>query len=212
MKFQIDRLHFNALRVAAPRDEVRYYLNGFHLHRNGRWWAESTNGHRLLRVPLERLDDGPEPESTDGLIFRFTDQKKWPDHFGETLTLNVHPVEPDSAQIAACSVTGHCKPTTKRAAERHDWHERIDGRYPDTDRIMPDGPKKDATFSALAFNPEYLADVPHELAPGGWGIRVYATNDRNSGCADVRDGGPISPLWVETFDETVRYIVMPCRM
>jgi len=204
MQFQIQREHFNALRVAAAMNDVRYYLAGFHVHKNGEWWAESTDGHRLLRVPLTRIDDGPDPSDTGRMIYSLADAtRKFSKRSGETITIDVPNLD-DALTVEGDAVSRGARVTGTDG--RVQVCPLIDGKFPDTDKVMPAGPADGASVSCIAVNAQYLADVPKALeAHGMVAVRPSGT--------ETAEGAPTGPLWVDIHDaDDVRYIVMPCRV
>lgn len=186
MEFTVERIHFNAIRIAAAQYDVRDYLNGFHLHRAGDvWQMESTDGHRLLRVPLEHREgdvpDGYRPEQPFSLA---AVERKWPKKAGDTLHLlldahEVRIIESGHARVDVCPV--------------------IDSKYPDTDTVISNG--ADYPIGVLGVNPLYLYDVPRELDPKA-PIKVTGT--------DGKGGGPLRVTMKG--HPAVTYIVMPCRV
>lgn len=191
LTFTISRTRFNALLVAAANDtDVRYYLRSIHVEPD-RSFAEATNGHRLVRVPINVLDTEREQAidhtrpwdvtTTDG-----TPLRKVPKKYAE-LHCTVEKVEGQWVMDIR---------STHRNGDLHVRVTQIGDKYPNTDSVLPD-PKDDGPLSIVRVNPGYLYDVPAALEAN----HIELTGKNEASPFRVAIGG----------EPEVVYVVMPKR-
>ncbi len=182
MKFAIRKNHFNALHTVAPTNEVRYYLMGFHVDLATKV-AVATDGHRLVTVPVEVLEDGPEGLPT--FLFAFPHKMR---KMGKAVERVVIDTE-------ARTITGE---TFRESGRRTEALVDIDGKFPDWQKLFDDLGTKLVKVDEYTFNPALLADIGAALESDGCTLQL--TNG-NTGATNV--------IWIGEPD--VRCLVMPRR-
>ena len=139
--FNIDRTHYNALLAVVKTVNVARPLDMIHVRisATGEAYAEASDGHRAIRVPIVSLDDGPADHSFQ--IPHGT--KAAPKRAGETLTCEIS----DTAIKIGALVT-----FSRAAAE-----------FPDVDRVTPKATDPRDGKVQLCFNPLLVVDVQKAL-------------------------------------------------
>lgn len=131
--FTIDARFIRAAQNATAKNDVRYYLNGFHLRTDGT--IEATDGHILyqgkytdhceLTEPMVITIDGKIPASADTVTFNFEEGAR----------------------------QGQCR-TNKGKLFAVDL---IDGKFPDCDRVIPG--ERAIYTNGLAMDPAQLIRI-----------------------------------------------------
>lgn len=188
MKLTIEHNILKALLLVAPKQDIRYYLNGVLVDvRAQDVTLVSTNGAVLLAVPYP---DNIEGDRLIGqwIIPREALEVVKPCKVGRaTLPITVE-INADGATTIAGATTTTTKP--------------IDGRYPDWRRAVPGG----ASLEVAQFDPALVAtfgDV-HSLLGGSEKFKPVIHHNGNDGALVSglgRDAlGAIMPLRVNTDD------------
>lgn len=166
MKFTIDHSVIKALLKLAPKQDVRYYLNGVLIDvRQNDITLVATNGHAMLTVPLPA--DAVEGERTIGqyIVGRDVLEAVKPIKAGRTtlpIVIDIIPgaVTPDPDRPG---VTLKAPDTVAVTGATTDTAKLIDGRYPDWRRVMP----AQASLEVAQFDPALVSlfgDVRELLA------------------------------------------------
>ncbi len=129
----IDSRLLKSMLAAAPKHDIRYYLNGVHLRRG---IIEVTNGHYMLRAKLEG--------NRENLIFN--------------LIGNI----PARARETVLDLKSSCATHRDKDFKilGMSYIQVIDGKFPDVDRIV--NGFKTKNVSSGSFNPEYVG-LPFKL-------------------------------------------------
>jgi len=138
MKITVQHDTVKALLLVAPKSDIRYYLNGVCVDvRNGTVTLVSTDGHRLLAVPVAA--DNVE-SATDGqyIIPRDVLDAVKPVKYGKSAAPIT--VEIVDARITITGATTATSPT-------------VDGPFPDWRRVTPTS----ANNEPAQYQPEYIA-------------------------------------------------------
>ena len=180
MQFTIQRKQLRAILNFAATKDVRYYLVGVHVRQDHRGTIlEATDG---LALGMLRIDDSPKPvgscilptAAVKTLLGSRKDGNQYLDF--DVAGLNV-------------TASGHGTITT---------FQRLDGRFPDTTRVMP---KESPEDGFAQFDVDLLVKFQQcakdlELSKYGYfGIRHRGAN--NSALVDIGDAnfsGVIMPL------------------
>lgn len=181
MKLCVPYKFWEAAMMVAPKDDVRYYLNGVHLAGNR---IEATNGHMLYQAKI-RLSDGALQTNNGSEPF----DPVWPDLIiqsvgaeptssvkNKTVWLHISAVEDaNNFNLVIYYVDSmfsvlHIQPASI-----------VDGRFPDANRVIPNGKKAPKEAFLIGFNPEYLA-MPSKLLRRekefkGVKMEAYAQNE-----------------------------------
>lgn len=126
---------------AAGKKDVRYYLNGVYVHG---YLCTATNGHVMLR----RRDDtqvAPEP------LLLPREAAEWA-------------VKRTKGNGSVYVARGERRSLTVTAGVESLKCEEIDGKYPDTDAIIP---VRDAPLELAGFNGEYLTALAKAAKAAG---------------------------------------------
>jgi len=126
------------LNKLAPKNEVRYYLNGLHLFaQDGRLCIEVTNGHYMARV----IQDDYTGHDIDVILCRNSlDTYKLPKDQDIRFNYDPHKKWVTISTMAGASFNV----------------ETIEGVFPVVDRIMPSAARE---ISPAQFNPDYLYKI-----------------------------------------------------
>lgn len=171
---QYDRLESLALDV-TPSHEVRYYLNGVHFTgRDGVLHAEATNGHMLVRLNLHQPYGGPDViVSRDAFKVVRSLRSKTKRAPGATLVLgldecNIEFTPRKPGITHSLGEVRECKRANSFSSIPPKWVpctgadlcKYVDGKFPDTDRVLP----KDSHLDHTAVYEPYPVDGEHSKA------------------------------------------------
>jgi len=187
-KITIKRERFNALLANQARNDVRYYLHGFHLDFD-KAIGVATDGHALVRVPIaiENEYDDALPQS---VILQGKEAPLKPAPRGCT---DVTICKDEETRQWSLSYT------TKRAGKMTLALTDIDGKFPDYERVIPKD-KDSGKIDAIGFNPNLFARTSKALGRDVVRVQFSKTDNR---------------AMVVTFGEEepdVLAVVMPCRI
>lgn len=124
------------LNKLAPKNEVRYYLNGVHVFsRDGRLCFEITNGHYMARLIHENYHG----EQIDIIISRSS-----LDRYKIEKDFSIEIVKKDNfTAIISCAGIDYTA-------------ELIEGAFPDIDKIIPSIEREELPAT---YNPDYLSGI-----------------------------------------------------
>jgi DNA polymerase III sliding clamp (beta) subunit (PCNA family) len=175
-----------AVIASGAVDDVRYYLNGFAVvedPKTHKLVVTATNGHRLTLARTEAGAGSPWPEN--GVIFEYPEVRpKGKDAKGDvTLTIDL-----DELKASTIWWPGRSVPLPL---------VRIDGKYPDLWRVIPEKNRKGEATAQIAFNPALIAPIQKALG--------------SSGCR-FRMDGDLSAILIDWLDSPeVSTVLMPMR-
>lgn len=195
IEFKLQPALLASCAPAMSTEEARYYLMGVHIKRTGnKTIYEATNGHLLIRVTSE-IDH--ETEGDFDIIV--------PASFVKNLASKafLKGYEADELTYLDANITGQtiAVETLKGVIS----HQLVDGTYPQSDKVIPDGkpPKKIVTH--IGFNTDYLAKISKSLKALGLSTiaKILIPEDETSATrfeASISEHGE----WLA--------VLMPCRV
>lgn len=168
----IDPRKLRAVALMAPKDEIRYYLNGVLLEitPDGVIYV-ATNGHALIAFRDERPENDEPYAPAQIIVPRDVARSVKPlNRHVERVTL-----QHDGLAMATLS--------NLKGADLS--FKPIDGKYPDWRRVVP----KECDGTKGCYNPELLATfsaIARELANNRDAIPVVTVAQNGTGCALVK--------------------------
>lgn len=145
----------------APGDQ-RYYLNGIHITED---FTEVTNGHYLMRVDSVKKSEHDELPEREGL-------KPVKDEInctiGAKVSKEIEKAIPIYRKVSTLPILRHSWivqngaessqvkfMTTDLTEDRVITADKIEGRYPSSDKVLADA-KKEKVVAEISFNSEYM--------------------------------------------------------
>ncbi|WP_042299007.1 DNA polymerase III subunit beta [Paraburkholderia kururiensis] len=188
MKINATASAFKALQIIAPRDDIRYYLNGVYVEaKAGETRLVATDGHRLAVYRIECNNDVPDGQAVSLIVPNSVIER-----------LRVSRTSPDEVEIGWLD--------DGRAYVSHD-DVRIaftptEGKFPDYRKVIP----RTFTNTPGNYNPSYLADFQ----------KVGAALKRQRGLSNVyvamRQNGESGALVTVAGLDNFAGVVMPQRI
>lgn len=183
---------FNALQAAAAEDDTRYYLNGILLDFKRKQFI-ATNGHRLLKMPMDYDPDVLKVTTEELFVEREIIMSRTSKKAPKGGSLRVILYENGDIEATGITTTGIEK-----------WTEvlnEIEGDYPDYERVIPKDRPNGPVGPIVAINIEYLGGVVQALDHKYQGIRILPGESESD------------PLLIEiSGHKDLTYVVMPMRM
>lgn len=162
--FSVPAALIRAAMIFQARRDPRHYLNGIHINANGH--IEGTNGHIMFRAECE------EAKTLD-----------------ESLIVSINGKVPARAHMAKFTFAdderdvgllvfedGHGKPLRRGSVIDGRAFERLDGKFPDCAKVVPDKPIK--ATEKFCVNAAYMAKVADAAKAIGIGYPIVTVNLR----------------------------------
>lgn len=181
MKITIPANDYNALLATAADNDVRHYLNGIFIDKENRCMV-ATDGCSLLRMDL------PSGVITDG---------------ADSFILERTPKAPVDGDVTIDDIAGTIAFRTKTGKHKATHAVvKIDGRFPDYQRVIPSGERVDNS-APLHFQSHLISRTVDALRAKWPVVRITRAVDQH-------DSG--APFFAEIMDrDDLTLVVMPCR-
>lgn len=181
------------LAHSAGKEQIRYYLMGFFLHRadDGKHYAVSTDGLRLTRLEVSPTYEGEFP----------------PVIFPTAAIKQIEGLKPDKESKAIVTFKVDGLGYSIECEGQSAGGKLIDGTYPDYQRVIPAGwPDYSNEYGGCGLSAALLAEIAKAAAydadflkPGkSRPIRIFSENNSPS-------------VITECGDPSVLYVLMPMR-
>lgn len=177
-----------AAQIFQANGDIRYYLNGIFLDKeNGR--VCGTNGHVLIICEDEKFKEIP-----------------------HSMIVKIQGSIPASADHADLTVLddygGYMSfrkpggsPVVKGGARLRIFYDVIEGKYPDVDKVLPQGKTK--KIDKIGVNASYMGDIAKACRALGVGIEQV--------CMEFRGDSKSINVILPSVDN-VKVVLMPCRV
>lgn len=175
--FSIPAKLIRAAMIFQARQDVRYYLHGIHINADGH--IEATNGHVALRAECEEAKDLEE-----SLIVSINGKIPARAHMAKFTFMD------DERDVGLVIFEdGLGRPLRKSSVVDGRSFQRVDGKFPDINRIVPTEPLK--AVEKFCVNASYMAKVAEAAKALGVSFPVVTVNLRGAtGVLEVDIKGP----------------------